>query len=203
MKKSCFGLVFLVLLTLFKGVEAGSDENLFIYYFILPFLFIFLFCCGSFVLCCHILNIRQQQQRSQESHSYPSQQPRSNSVQFNSTETSLVSRELIERERLPRYSEACVQQHHSVPPRQSGSNSEVLQIVNLQSTSHSQAHGAVWLPITRERLVPTANPPELLTVELPPLLSGEEPPPPYFREEPSPAYSGEESSTPYTVTSLV
>ncbi|KAL9973589.1 hypothetical protein ACROYT_G020062 [Oculina patagonica] len=135
---------------------------------------------------------------------YKKQRPRQ------STATSLITREVTEGRHLPSYSEARVQQLHSVPPQQSGSDSEVLQIVNLQSTSHSQAHTGVRLPITRERSVPTASPPELLTVALPPRHSEEEPPPPYSageplpphsREEPPPAYS--EPLSPYAMTSLV
>lgn len=107
---------------------------------------------------------------------------------------SLALRELIEGEHLPSYSEACVQQHHSVLPQQSGSNSDVLQIVNPQSIVH---------PDARERSVLTANSPDVLTVRLPPLLSGEEPPPSYPRGEPPPPYPKEEPLSPYAVTTLV
>ncbi|XP_078370682.1 uncharacterized protein LOC144654411 isoform X2 [Oculina patagonica] len=228
MTKSCSSLVFLVLLTLFKGVEAGIDGG---------------YSEWSEWSECSCATSVQQQSRTctnlkpegngttcEEKGLGPAKQSRGciccllvmtclilamlvtpplgllwccicrkKQNPRQTAATSLVSRESTEGRHLPSYSEALVQQLHSATPQQSGSISETLQVVNPQRTSHSQAHRWVRLPIiTRERSVPTASPPELLTVALPPSYSEEESPPPYSTEETSPPYSTEETPLPYS-----
>ncbi|KAL9973586.1 hypothetical protein ACROYT_G020059 [Oculina patagonica] len=160
MKKSCSSLVFLVFLTLFKGVEADLDHvddiiySVFITLIVLGVI-VAVACLALLCWCGYQINKRQTDSRqlsqtSQHIHSSPSGQP------------------------------------------------QLLQIVNPQSISHPQAHGAVWLPNVRERSVRTANTPEVFIVELPPLHPGEEPPPPYPGEEPSPPNYREEPLPPYS-----
>ncbi|KAL9973588.1 hypothetical protein ACROYT_G020061 [Oculina patagonica] len=198
MKKSCCSLVYLVLLTLFKGLGAGIDEGYSEW--------------SEWSHCSKTCGHGVQQQSRTCTNPKPEREmeklvrnrdlalpSRKQAVTFKNVITIASSfTEQTEREHLPSYSETHLQQLHSVPPRQSRSNSEVLQIVNLQSTSHSQALGAECLPNTRERSVSTANPPELLTVTLPPLNPQEVPPPPYSSDETSPPYSREELPPPYS-----
>lgn len=122
------------------------------------------------------------------------------------TASSLVSREIIEGGHLPCYPDTRGKDFLPSLSRRLESNSEVLQIVNPQSTSQ-RAPREICLPIRRERQVPTGNPLEVLMVELPPLpsrgtppppysRSGEDLPPPYCREESPPVCSREEPSPP-------
>ena len=111
----------------------------------------------------------------------------------------LVLRESTEGEHIPRYHEALRRRSLSSPSQRPASNSEVLQIVKLQSTSRPQAPGAAFVPAdTGERQMPRGDPCELLFVELPPLYSREEPPPSYPEEQPPPPYSGEQPPPPYS-----
>ena len=165
---------------------------------------------GCCILSDYCIDHRGQHQTSQQFQPSPFQQPGSNSVQF-------YLRELIEGEHLPGTSEAGLQQLHPVPLQQSGCNSELLQIVNLQGTSHSQApiadtplHSGEEHPPPYSGVEPpvsTANSLEVLRVELPtfnfeeePSLSyyGEEPPPPYSTEEPPLPFTGEEPPSYYS-----
>ncbi|XP_078370714.1 uncharacterized protein LOC144654436 [Oculina patagonica] len=187
MKKSCFSLVFWVLLTLFKGVEADDDESgpsslvvflAVILTLVIPILVISVivfFCC----LCCYCQSKqnRRKDRRWRHSfiHSRPSQHPGYNSSHAEASGAGCVP--------------------------------------NTRERQRATANPIETLTVRLPPLHSGEQPSLPFNVEgIPPPYFGEEPPPPYSGEEhsslpsrgePPPSYSGEEPPSPYAVTSLV
>ncbi|KAL9973583.1 hypothetical protein ACROYT_G020056 [Oculina patagonica] len=179
MKKSCFSLVFLVLLTLFKGVEADDHgPTLFVFWFIL---FPILVCSVIVFLCCLFCycklkrkrrnHWRQRHQVSQQLHSRPSQHPGYNISHAQASRAGCMPNT---RERQTTTANPLQTLTVRLPPLHSGEQRS--------------------LPYNVEE-----TPPPYSREEPPPPYSGEEPSsPPYSREEPPPPYSG-----PYAVTTTM
>ncbi|XP_078370709.1 uncharacterized protein LOC144654431 isoform X2 [Oculina patagonica] len=182
MKKSCFGLVFLVLLTLFKGVEAGHNENgpllAVFWYILLPILvgsvIVFFSCLYTY---CLLKRQRRKNRRRRHSfiHSRPSQRPACNTSHARVSGAGCLPNT---RERQPTTANPLETLTVRLPPLHSGEQPSLP--FNVEETPS---------PYSRE--------------EPPPPYSGEGPSSSPSREEPPPPYSGEEPLSQYAETSLV